>query len=49
MLSFPDSKQVFEALNALELYVVMEYYMTPSAALADYVFPASSTVEQPEL
>jgi Anaerobic dehydrogenases, typically selenocysteine-containing len=27
----------------------MDYYLTPSAALADYVFPASSTVEQPEL
>lgn len=27
----------------------MEYYMTPSAALADYVFPSATTVEQPEL
>ena len=49
LLSFPNTRQVFEALKSLELYVVMEYYLTPSAALADYVFPASSTVEQPEL
>ena len=49
LLSFPNTMQVFEALKSLELYVVMEYYLTPSAALADYVFPASSTVEQPEL
>ncbi len=49
MLSFPDSKLVFQALQALDLYVVMEYYMTPSAALADYVFPSATTVEQPEL
>ena len=49
LLSLPNTKRVFDALNALELYVVMEYYLTPSAALADYVFPASSTVEQPEL
>jgi thiosulfate reductase / polysulfide reductase chain A len=49
MLSFPDPKMVFDALTALELYVVMEYYMTPSAALADYVFPSATTVEQPEL
>ncbi|EFI33629.1 molybdopterin oxidoreductase [Desulfonatronospira thiodismutans ASO3-1] len=49
MLSFPDSKMVFEALKALDLYVVMEYYMTPSAALADYVFPSATTVEQPQL
>jgi len=49
LLSFPNTRRVFEALKSLELYVVMEYYLTPSAALADYVFPASSTVEQPEL
>jgi anaerobic selenocysteine-containing dehydrogenase len=49
LLAFPNTKRVFEALQALQLYVVMEYYLTPSAALADYVFPASSTVEQPEL
>ncbi|MCG8552871.1 MAG: molybdopterin-dependent oxidoreductase, partial [Desulfobacterales bacterium] len=49
LLSFPNTKRVFEALKSLKLYVVMDYYLTPSAALADYVFPASSTVEQPEL
>lgn len=49
LLALPNTQQVFEALQALELYVVMEYYMTPSAALADYVFPASTTVEQPEM
>ncbi len=49
MLSFPDTKLTFEALKNLDLYVVMEYYMTPSAALADYVFPSATTVEQPEL
>ncbi|GAB6097567.1 molybdopterin-dependent oxidoreductase [Desulfatiferula olefinivorans] len=49
LLSFPNTKRVYEALTKLELYVVMDYFMTPSAALADYVFPASSTVEQPEI
>ena len=49
LLALPNTKRVFEALQALELYVVMDYYMTPSAALADYVFPASTTVEQPEM
>ena len=49
LLALPNVKRVFEALQALQLYVVMDYYLTPSAALADYVFPASSTVEQPEL
>ena len=49
LLAFPNAKRVFEALNALQLYVVMDFYLTPSAALADYVFPATSTVEQSEL
>jgi anaerobic selenocysteine-containing dehydrogenase len=49
LLALPNTKQVFDALQALQLYVVMEYYMTPSAAMADYVFPAATTVEQPEL
>jgi anaerobic selenocysteine-containing dehydrogenase len=49
LLALPNTKKVFAALQALQLYVVMEYYMTPSAAMADYVFPASTTVEQPEM
>lgn len=49
LLALPNSKRVFDALMALELYVVVDYYMTPSAALADYVFPATSTVETSEL
>lgn len=49
LLALPNTKRVFEALQALELYVVVDYYMTPSAALADYVFPAASTVETSEL
>lgn len=49
LLALPNTKKVFKALQALQLYVVMEYYMTPSAAMADYVFPASTTVEQPEM
>ncbi len=49
LLAFPNTKRVYEALKKLELYVVMDYYLTPSAAMADYVFPASTTVEQPEM
>ncbi|MGD9807203.1 MAG: molybdopterin-dependent oxidoreductase [Deferribacterales bacterium] len=49
MVALPNTQKVFEALKALELYVVVEYYMTPSAALADYIFPAASTVETSEL
>jgi anaerobic selenocysteine-containing dehydrogenase len=49
LLSFANTRRVYEALKALELYVVAEYYLTPSAALADYVFPMCSTIETTEL
>ena len=49
LLSLANTRRVYEALKALELYVVAEYYLTPSAALADYVFPICSTVETTEL
>jgi anaerobic selenocysteine-containing dehydrogenase len=49
MLTLPNVQRTYAALKALQLYVVMDYYLTPSAALADYVFPAASTVERTEL
>ena len=49
LISLPNVKHTYEALKALQLYVVSDYYLTPSAALADYVFPAASTVERTEL
>ncbi len=49
LLTLPDPKRTYAALKALDLYVVNEYYLTPSAALADYIFPGCSTVETTEL
>jgi len=49
LLSLANPRHVYEALKALQLYVVAEYYLTPSAALADYVFPVCSTIETTEL
>ncbi len=49
LLSLADARKTYEALKSLDLYVVGEYYLTPSAALADYVFPICSTVETTEL
>jgi anaerobic selenocysteine-containing dehydrogenase len=49
LLALPNSHHVFEALSALDLYVVAEYYITPSAVLADYLFPITTTVEHTEL
>lgn len=49
LLALPSVQRTYAALKALQLYVVMDYYLTPSAALADYVFPAACTVERTEL
>ena len=49
LLSLADVRKTYEALSSLDLYVVAEYYLTPSAALADYVFPICTTVETTEL
>lgn len=49
LLSLPEVRRTYQAIKSLELYVVGEFYMTPSAALADYVFPICSTVETTEL
>lgn len=46
----PNTKLVHKAFKSpnLELHVVCDHYLTPTAALADYVFPiASKTLEQP--
>lgn len=49
LLSLPNVRHTYQALKQLQLYVVGEFYLTPSAALADYVFPICSTVETTEL
>jgi anaerobic selenocysteine-containing dehydrogenase len=49
LLALPNTQRTYQALKALQLYVVMDYYLTPSAMLEDYVFPAASTVERTEL
>jgi len=49
LLALADVGKIHEALISLDLYVVGEFYITPSAALADYVFPICSTVETTEL
>jgi anaerobic selenocysteine-containing dehydrogenase len=49
LITLADPARTVEALRALELLVVMDYYVTPTAALADYVLPAASTVERDDL
>lgn len=49
MVSYANTKMVHQALTSsnLELTVVMDYWMTPTSALADYVLPAASWLERP--
>lgn len=43
-----NTKKVYEAMKSpnLELFVVNEYWMTPTALLADYVLPMASWMER---
>jgi len=50
MVWAPNTKLVHEATTSpkLELHVTCDHYMTPTAAVSDYVFPiASKTLENP--
>ena len=49
LVAYPNAKQVYKALKSpnLELFVVLEQWMTPSAMLADYVFPVTNWLEMP--
>ena len=47
LLTYADTNRVFKALMGLELIVVLDYYITPSAALADYVLPCAGAMERP--
>lgn len=40
-----NSREVYESLKALELLVVTDLFMTPTAAIADYVLPAAFWTE----
>jgi len=41
-----NSKRVWKALKNLELLVVTDFFMTPTAELADYVLPATTWFER---
>jgi anaerobic selenocysteine-containing dehydrogenase len=51
MVTQANTKLVYKALKSpnLELYVVFDCFMTPTAMLADYVLPAASWLERPVL
>ena len=47
LLQATNTKLVYEALKKVDLLVDMDYFMTPTAALADYVLPATDWLERP--
>ena len=49
LVTSANTKLVYRALKKLDLFVVHDYFMTPSAMLADYVTPAATWVERPFL
>lgn len=49
LVSYANTKLVYEGLKSLEFLIACEYWMTPSAMLADYVLPAAGWQERPTL
>lgn len=49
MVTVPNTRLVYEAIKSLDLYTVVDFFMTPSAQLADYVLPATTYLERPWL
>lgn len=45
----PNTTKVEKALSSLDLLVVNDFFLTKTASLADYVFPATSFLEREEL
>lgn len=48
VMAFSNTKLVVEALKSLDLLVVHDYFLTPTAALADYALPAATWLERPD-
>ncbi len=49
LLTAANVKRAYKGLKNLDTYVVLDYWMTPSAQLADYVLPIASWMERPFL
>jgi len=47
MVTSGNTRLVYKALKSLELYVVSDFWLTPSAELADYVLASASWLERP--
>lgn len=48
-VTYPDTTRTLEALRSLDVFAVAAQTMTPTAALADYVLPKTTTLEEEEV
>ena len=46
LITYADTHRVFDALMSLDLIVVLDYYLSPTAQIADFVLPAAGAVER---
>ena len=49
LLAYANTRLVFEALMSLELLVTLDLTWTPTAQISDYVLPAASWLERPDM
>jgi anaerobic selenocysteine-containing dehydrogenase len=49
LVSYLDAERTYQALMKLEFMVVLEIFMTPTAAIADIVLPAATGMEHDEI
>jgi anaerobic selenocysteine-containing dehydrogenase len=49
LLTYGNSKKVYESFMSLDFFTVMDIYMTPTAELADIVLPAATWLEADEV
>ncbi len=47
--SYGESKLVLEAMRKVDFMVTCDYWMTPTAALSDYVLPIAGALERPTI
>ena len=46
LLTYADTHRVFNALMSLDLIVVIDYHLTSTAQIADFVLPAAGAIER---
>lgn len=49
VVTYPNSARTIEAIRSLDLFVVASHTMSPTAALADYVLPKLTALEEEEI